>query len=336
MLTAIRVLALALTIGSSHAATLGGDHWVSDFDAAVKTARAENKDLLVDITGSDWCPWCIRLRTEVFEHEEFTTAVTKDYVLVELDFPRTEEVIAKVPNAKRNAEVRDKYQKAGLFDGYPTILLMTADGNVYAKTGYRPGGPAKYVEHLAKLRTNGRAALTLLGEYDKAPAAQKDAVWEKVIALFEAPEPDESSLKPLVPAVRDAFKNDPDNKKGYKLRAVTALLAIGEGDRELIDAARALDPKNERGLYERSVLAEFRAAENEEAAGAVLAKIDELDKVGGAKLKDVAFELYARAALFSSQALNDPAKAKGYALKAKAIGSDNEKIMAMLEKIANS
>jgi protein disulfide-isomerase len=35
--------------------------WTEDFDKAAARAREENKYVLVDFTGSDWCGWCKKL-----------------------------------------------------------------------------------------------------------------------------------------------------------------------------------------------------------------------------------------------------------------------------------
>ena len=64
--------------------------WLTDLDEAKKVATKENKKLLVDFTGSDWCGYCIKLHKEVFDTPEFEK-FAKDYVLVELDFPRRKE-----------------------------------------------------------------------------------------------------------------------------------------------------------------------------------------------------------------------------------------------------
>jgi thioredoxin-related protein len=58
-------------------------------------------------------------------------------VLVALDYPRDEAVKAKVPNPKRNQELLAKYD----VQGYPTILLMTPDGDVFGQTGYSRADP---------------------------------------------------------------------------------------------------------------------------------------------------------------------------------------------------
>lgn len=124
-----------------------GATWYADYDEAVKVAEAEGKDLLVDFTGSDWCGWCIRLHNEVFQHETFWKAAQEDFVLVALDFPRSEEARAKVPNPGRNNELKTLHG----IRGFPTVLLMTPEGDVYGRTGYQRGGAEPYVKHLHEL-----------------------------------------------------------------------------------------------------------------------------------------------------------------------------------------
>src|SRR2546426_8478057 len=40
--------------------------WLTDLPAAQATAKAENKVVLLDFTGSDWCGWGMRLRNQGF------------------------------------------------------------------------------------------------------------------------------------------------------------------------------------------------------------------------------------------------------------------------------
>ena len=120
--------------------------WQTDFEKAKAQAKTEKKLLLVDFTGSDWCHWCQQLQAEVFSKESFKKEALKQYVLVELDFPHDKKKLSE-DAIKRNEELAKRYK----VQGFPTIFLLDADGRVAAKTGYRPGGPEKYVEHLADL-----------------------------------------------------------------------------------------------------------------------------------------------------------------------------------------
>ena len=121
--------ALSLALLPSTALAADGDIWVNDFDKAIAMAKEQNKDLFVDFTGSDWCHWCIKLHEEVFAYEAWSDEASKGYILVSLDFPRNDEAKAAVPNPERNAELAEQYG----VPGYPTVLLMNADGDVFAR-----------------------------------------------------------------------------------------------------------------------------------------------------------------------------------------------------------
>jgi len=118
--------------------------WLSDLEEGLKQAREEKKAVLVDFTGSDWCGWCIRLKKEVFDQKAFA-AVTKDFVLVELDYPQKKKQDPAVQ--AKNKAIAEKFS----IEGFPTVLLLTAEGEPFAQTGYEEGGPEKYLAHLAEL-----------------------------------------------------------------------------------------------------------------------------------------------------------------------------------------
>ncbi|MFU8847383.1 MAG: thioredoxin family protein [Opitutales bacterium] len=116
--------------------------WMTDLEAAKAIAKAENKPMLVDFTGSDWCMWCIRLDEEVFSKQAFKDFAKENLILVEIDFPRK-----KTQSDELKEKNQALAQKYGI-RGFPTILILDAEGKVIERTGYRRGGPEKYVEHL--------------------------------------------------------------------------------------------------------------------------------------------------------------------------------------------
>lgn len=334
MLQSFRSLAAAV-IGTLALSTvaLAGEGWVADYDEAVKIAKAEKKDLFVDFTGSDWCIWCKRLDKEVFAHDEFLSAIKKDFVLVSLDFPNAEEVKAKVPNPKRNAELQEKYG----VQGFPTVLLMNADGVVYAQTGYQKGGPAKYIEHVKEIKTKGRAALTemsgLLDAYAKATGDAKNGAWDKIADSFDKNVEETRAATLLVPTIKEALTFDKDNKAGRKMRAIELLIKHGQADDALFAEARTLDPKNEKGLLERVVEAQFGKVRDDDTAKAALDELDKLVALGPRKDKKLDFMLHLQAASWCDGPLDDKERAKKYAQAAKEIGSDDERMMKALDEI---
>ena len=119
--------------------------WEINFEQALARAKAENKPMLLDFTGSDWCGWCIRLDKEVFSQPEFMTYAADSLVLVELDFPRSKKQSAVIK--AQNKALAKKYS----IRGYPTIVLLTAEGELIARTGYKRGGAENYVAHIKEI-----------------------------------------------------------------------------------------------------------------------------------------------------------------------------------------
>jgi len=140
--------------------------FTDDWDVAMKKAADEKKTVFALFTGSDWCIWCKRLEGEVLSKKEFSDEAGKEFVLVFLDFPSDKSLVPAAA-AKRNAELAKKYG----ISGYPTVLLLDAQGKVLAQTGYRKGGPEKYIAHLKGLAANGPALQKYIKPYEKKVAA---------------------------------------------------------------------------------------------------------------------------------------------------------------------
>ncbi len=113
--------------------------WITDFSKASAIAKKENKKMLLNFTGSDWCGWCIRLEEEVFSRKEFIAYARENYVLVKLDFPlRKRQPYSK---KKQNNALGRKYG----IRGYPTIVVLHPSGKVHKKGGYVRGGPEAFL-----------------------------------------------------------------------------------------------------------------------------------------------------------------------------------------------
>ena len=321
------------SLALSSFAFAGDVTWFADFDVAQKEAEKTGKDLFVDFTGSDWCGWCIRLHKEVFDHEAFQKGIVGDYILVALDFPQAEEIKAKVPNPERNDELM---QQHGI-QGFPTILLMTAKGEVYGRTGYQPGGPEKYLEHVGGLRKSGKEALAKVGglieAFEKAADADKLAAWDKLADLADTQGDDSPFLGRMIDPLKKALELDPKNEHGRKLRALELLFKFNQADAGMITAARELDAKNEKGLFEKSLKAGFFTVQDEDGARAAIADLTSFD--ASLKFKDAKLgaELCMMAAMWLNGPLGDQAAAKPWAEKAMALGIDDENMKGMLQEI---
>src|SRR5262249_11087385 len=141
----IRWAAALLLAALVPAISFGDDAlWRSDFEAARELAQKENKPLLVNFTGSDWCIFFKKLAKEVFHTEEFKKTAPTQFVLVELDFPREKQLPEEIVSQNR------KLQKQFSVTGFPTVLVLDpAKAELIARTGYRQGtSPANYLKQL--------------------------------------------------------------------------------------------------------------------------------------------------------------------------------------------
>lgn len=136
------VLLTAVVIGCSNGGSNDNLNWEENLETALQKAKTENKAVLVNFTGSDWCQWCIRLSDEVFSKSEFEDYAEDNLILVRLDFPRSIEQSAETK--LYNNQLAQRYG----VQGFPTILLFNSQGKMVLQTGYLPGGPVTYVEHL--------------------------------------------------------------------------------------------------------------------------------------------------------------------------------------------
>ena len=129
--------------------TLGQSEWLTDFDAAKATAVKENKYILLNFSGSDWCAPCIKMRAEVFESQSFLSVAEKDLVLVRADFPRLKRNQLPKDQVHRNEELAERYNPSGKF---PLTLLLDSSGRPLKQwDGYVFGSQDKFIAELNKV-----------------------------------------------------------------------------------------------------------------------------------------------------------------------------------------
>lgn len=124
---------------------LKGPHgWFITWEKAAEEAKKRNKKILALSTGSDWCPWCIKLKKDVLDSIDFKAFAENNLVLLYVDRPKR----APMPDAQKsyNDQLRKKIQ----LQGYPGTGIYTADGKQLGLIrGYSP--LAKYMDEVKKL-----------------------------------------------------------------------------------------------------------------------------------------------------------------------------------------
>ncbi len=338
-------LALSLTLGfSALVATpavaqpsLDGDGaWMADYDAAAKLAKEQGKDLLVDFTGSDWCGWCIKLHEEVFAVDGWEDKASADYILVALDFPHAEEIKAKVPDPKRNAELQKLYG----VQGFPTILLMTADGDVFGRMGYQPGGPEQYLKDMAANKVKGMAQLKavkdLVGKFEAAGADAKHGLIKEVAAFIKKEGADVAGSRHLLPILEEGMTMDPTNEHGIGAAALTGLMSLDKFEPEWFTNAKSWDAKNESGLYEVALKASMKSVASDETMLVFLDDAMAYLDLGKVVDKEIAKHVFSFAAYFAMDKKEDMELATAFAEASKANGGlEDETFGELIGQILN-
>jgi thioredoxin-related protein len=142
-----------LAIGLSFALAFSGfaraeTTWQTDYKKAQQEAKASNKPLLINFTGSDWCPPCKLLEKEIFSTREFQDYASKNFVLLEIDFPRRKEQSREL--ARQNQELGMQYG----IEFFPSIIVLSNEGKKIGELlGYDPGTTVDaYIAELEKFR----------------------------------------------------------------------------------------------------------------------------------------------------------------------------------------
>ena len=224
----IGALAIAVFfIGCSVSAKAGKNGWYVDYDEAKKAAQKKNKNLLIffSVVDNDAESWT--LKEKVFDTKEFVSALSKRFILVNLDFSASLSGDDEDQSEKGKKEAEERQRKidymgyiASLYnvDSIPSVFLATKEGYCAAKI----------------------------------EASDEDAAPEVYIKLIESKTADLDKINALTDAVRAASGVE-------KVRAIDALSEATDDTRRLllVDLFRtlpSLDPNDETGLVGKYLL----------------------------------------------------------------------------------
>jgi len=98
--------------------------WETNVEEAIALAKKEKKSVMLEFTGSDWCPPCIMMSKKVFSKEEFLKQASEKFVLVHLDFPNGDPELKK-----KNEPYAEKYE----IEGFPTVVLLDSEGKEFTR-----------------------------------------------------------------------------------------------------------------------------------------------------------------------------------------------------------
>ena len=245
--------------------------WVRSFAEAKELAAKEGKSILMEFTGSDWCPPCKALHKNVLGTETFKAEITKDFILLVLDNPRDKTLVS-------DAE-QEQYKKLSAqykVTGVPTVFLADAEGKPYHKQVGYGGDPAD------KWVANARGKVKVLAQRDEFFAQASEAKGVERAKLLE------KAIAEIDQAVRLSLYAD----------TVTEIVSLDADD------TAGLKSKYE-GLQQaenfKAKLTAIRSTSRTKQPPEVIAEIDELIKTAkptGAALQEAVF--FKSAVLFGS------------------------------------
>ena len=242
--------------------------WVRSFAEAKELAAKEGKSILMEFTGSDWCPPCKALHKNVLGTDAFKNEITKDFILLVLDNPRDKTLVT-------DAE-QEQYKKLSAqykVTGVPTVFLSDAEGRPYHKQVGYSGDPAD------KWVANARGKIKVLAQRDEFFAQASEAKGVDRAKLLE------KAISGIDQAVRLSLYAD----------TVTEIVSLDADD------TAGLKSKYEELLQVEQIKAKLTAIRRGKQPQEVIAAIDELIKTAkptGAALQEAIF--MKSNALFSS------------------------------------
>lgn len=188
-------------------ATAADLEWMQNLDAAARKARAENKLLLVEFTGSDWCRFCVLQKKKVLQSPLFTEWAQKHFIAVAVDVPHD---VSRV-GGERQKRINSRHCEEFNVKSFPTLKVMTPDLVVaggYSGAQSKPQAAidaleksfkeAARINHAMKLQGAPRTQ-ALLRIYQEQPEAARKGNFHLLRLVAES---DPGNTTSLVPGFR--------------------------------------------------------------------------------------------------------------------------------------
>ena len=94
--------------------------WLINYEDAYNQSIEQNKPIMANFTGSDWCGWCKKLKKAVFDTDTFKKWAEQNVILFELDYPRRTPQDSDIK--QQNANLQRTFGQ--LVRGFPTVLIF--------------------------------------------------------------------------------------------------------------------------------------------------------------------------------------------------------------------
>ena len=208
-------MALAVMISTLFVSTaLAEEGWLVDFEKAKAQAAKEGKPILMEFTGSDWCPPCKALHKNVLVKDIFKEEMPKHYILLKLDNPRDKSKQTDAEKAQYK-ELAREYKVTGV----PSVFLADADGNPFFKSsGYGGQSADEWVEQMV-----GKSGIPkALAKAEKAKGIERAKLLDTALTMMGSKFANESHGE----KIDEIINLDAENKAGLKVKYEGARKAV--------------------------------------------------------------------------------------------------------------
>jgi thioredoxin-related protein len=94
------------------------------WEQAVEIAKSNSKDILIILTGKEWCAPCLKLEKNVLVTEQFAEYADPKFVIFEIDIPKSHLSKTNSPVVKKHELFSTKYKATA----FPSLILVDQAG----------------------------------------------------------------------------------------------------------------------------------------------------------------------------------------------------------------
>jgi len=210
--------------------------WLVSYKEARNRARKEGMSILMEFTGSDWCPPCKALHKNVLVKDAFVKEMPKKFVLLKLDNPRDK--------SKQTPEEIEQYKEMSArykITGVPSIILADKAGKPYHKqSGYSNQAAEDWVKDIVSKSAILKQRDEIIGKSREAKGIEKAKLIDKALGLVDM----ELVATHYGKMIERIIKLDGDDSAGLKTKYEGALSTaeVKGALQEIIKSGRGKEP----------------------------------------------------------------------------------------------
>jgi thioredoxin-related protein len=215
-------VALAAVIFTLAGNAFAEEGWLVSFEKAKEQAAKEGKPILMEFTGSDWCPPCKALHKNVLVKDVFKKEMPKHFILLKLDNPKDK--------SKQTEDEKEQYKKLSKeykVSGVPSIFLVDAGGKpFFKKVGYSNQPAGDWVKDMVAKT----AIPDALEDANAAKGLERAKLLDKALGLMGS-----DAANQRKEDINEIITLDSKNKAGLKAKYEGVLVAT-----EIKDSLQAI------------------------------------------------------------------------------------------------